>query len=480
VSRRSDWAPTRWAEMFVDGRMKVEKPNVAPPRSGPARRGGVAENAQSARATAGEVFADHTQLALVQPAGSRELQLLRWDGKSSQVVAEVEHAGQVYRPIKLDSSVGLAITFPSHAEKYGSAVELFRGIRDRLLRCHNLEEESAALLTCALGTSWFADCLPVAPCISISSAAVSDAVRLLQHLACYARFSVVLGEPTSSGLQFLPANFPATRLVHQFELQAKTQRMLNLASYRGLAVPGRGRLFSVYGVTIVAGPAHPPLLGSAIRIALGLRTGTQERFGAPEQQEFAAYYQPRLLQYRFDHYDRVAASSFDVPEFSFPLREVARSLGMCIEDPALRSNLVGFLQAQDKQSRLEQALDLNAIAIEAALFFCHDPAEEKEWVLAKECAEIANVILGERGEILEITPKRMGAILNNLGLFTEKVGKAGRGIHLTEGARRRVHRLAREHKVLSVQSGTQYCRHCGEDDEAQPGTQRELREHSER
>jgi len=38
------------------------------------------------------IFADGTQLALVQPAGSRVLQLLHWDGTSSHVVAEVEHA----------------------------------------------------------------------------------------------------------------------------------------------------------------------------------------------------------------------------------------------------------------------------------------------------------------------------------------------------------------------------------------------------
>ena len=62
----------------------------------------------------------------------------------------------------------------------------------------------------------------------------------------------------------------------------------------------------------------------------------------------ADYFQPRLLQYRLDHAQRVRESRFVAPDLRLPTRELARKLGACIQgDAELALQVIPLLRPQD-------------------------------------------------------------------------------------------------------------------------------------
>jgi hypothetical protein len=71
-----------------------------------------------------------------------------------------------------------------------------------------------------------------------------------------------------------------------------------------------------------------------------------------------------------------------------------------------------------------------------------------------------NTIAESRGEILDVTPRHVGWLLKSVGLHTEKLGKAGRGVCLHPATRDHIHRLAIQYEVRSVDQKRQLCSEC--------------------
>ncbi len=57
------------------------------------------------------------------------------------------------------------------------------------------------------------------------------------------------------------------------------------------------------------------------------------------------------------------------------------------------------------------------------------------------------MILKGRKEIIQLEPRAVGDVLRALGLFTRRLGSAGRGLMLFNDARRKIHDLARRYDV---------------------------------
>ncbi len=137
---------------------------------------------------------------------------------------------------------------------------------------------------------------------------------------------------------------------------------------------------------------------------------------------------------------------------------LARILGATLEESTdLQNRISGILQCIDEQTKAEQSLGLGAVVSEALLALCH---ENKPEAYVREISELANGILLGRHEIVELTPKAVGAMLRQkLGLSTERRGPGYR-LLLTQDTRRRIHRLAAAHHVLSMLEPVPDCRLC--------------------
>jgi hypothetical protein len=172
--------------------------------------------------------------------------------------------------------------------------------------------------------------------------------------------------------------------------------------------------------------------------------------------------QAQLLQYRLQNFAKIKASTFDAPRLAYRARHIARTVGACIvDDPEVESRITSLFQDQDADSRVRDSTRISSVVIEAALALCHD--KERSTALVGEMAAISNAIFKGRDETIELEARAVGSILRSIGLFTERIGSAGRGLLLTNDMRRRIHELAWRHNVLSVQHQSEgLCEYCEE------------------
>jgi len=87
--------------------------------------------------------------------------------------------------------------------------------------------------------------------------------------------------------------------------------------------------------------------------------------------------------------------------------------------------------------------------IEALMLRMHE--KDQQSILSGELADVVNVLFKQRGESLTISPESVGRKLSNLELHTEVLGSAGKGLKFTNDVRARVHALAREYRIPTLQ-----------------------------
>ena len=125
--------------------------------------------------------------------------------------------------------------------------------------------------------------------------------------------------------------------------------------------------------------------------------------------------------------------------------------------PELSQSVLEGLLRQSREAAGARFFDPKCMAIEAALFFCHKGDTEHFFV--GELAETVNRLLQGRHEDSELSERKVGQLLRDLGIYGERVTK-GYKIALTDAVRERIHQLAHAYQVLPVQNGVSRCGHC--------------------
>jgi hypothetical protein len=414
--------------------------------------------------TGGEVFPDGNLIELVrsgEDAGG--LALLTWNGAKGTVGARAEHEGRVFVPRRFDPSLLHALPLPTNCGSFDSTANLLAGIKELFDRYGDLPEDSVSLMVSFVLATWMVDWLPVAPTLTLIDPSTSQATQLLRLLSCVCRRALMLVDLTGAGLCSMPMWLRPTLLIDRQELSPSAQRLLRAGNRRGVHILKNGRVFDLYCAKAISSPQHlgDAVTDAAVEIALSPSRRALPVLDEQVQQQIADEFQPQLLAYRLMNHAKVRRSEFDVPLFTSPLRELARSLGGCIVDaPAFQSRIASVLQEQDEEIRSDRTAEPESIVIEAVLFFCHQA--KKDSVRVGDVAKAANAILAGRGETIQLQPRAVGQQLKALGLRTRRLGKSGRGLLLDHKLRRDVHRLARDYEVPSVLDAEDRCPHCVE------------------
>jgi hypothetical protein len=157
--------------------------------------------------------------------------------------------------------------------------------------------------------------------------------------------------------------------------------------------------------------------------------------------------------------DVVAASKFRVSGFRPEVCAIAQVLGASMGcDPELQRGIIELLKERDEQSRVDHASGQNGMVLRAVLWHCHQHNQQQ--VFVREIAATANQIYHEEGESLTISNETVGHVLKNLGLYTRRLGKAGRGLMLDKATQSRAHELSYASDVLPDSAGVPDCGHC--------------------
>jgi len=124
----------------------------------------------------------------------------------------------------------------------------------------------------------------------------------------------------------------------------------------------------------------------------------------------------------------------------------------------LQHGIIELLKERDEQLRVDHASGQNGMVLRAVLWHCHQHNQQQ--VFVREIAATANQLYREEGESLTISNETVGHVLKNLGLYTRRLGKAGRGLMLDKATQSRAHELSYASDVLPDSAGVPDCGHC--------------------
>jgi len=418
-----------------------------------------ADQRSTVRAVA-ELILDGSNAELIRDPATGRLFCLDYQQDGCKVERRVEIQDQVSLA-GINPSILRALTLPSRCGRLGSTAELFEATRESLTS-HGIPEEAALPVTYFTFSTWFPECLPVAPCLSIMGPR-PEADLLLQLLRCIVRHPLALREVTRGGFFSLPLHLPLTLLIMQEHMSRSLSALLCASNHPNANVPWKKGLLHIYCSKAVyrgCDSAEENYENSTLRINLSPSRGRLPLLNAKDMQEITEELQPRLLAYRRRNLARVRQSQFDLPEFTSGIRILARVLGASIVDaPELQAGLDPLLREYHEETRAVHWLDSRCVVIEAALYHCHDGDEKK--IHVGKIASTTNAILKGRGKTAQLEDKEIGGILRALG-FSPKRDKKGFAIRLDDGIRRHIHQLAARFDVAAAEEGVAMCPHCSE------------------
>jgi hypothetical protein len=417
---------------------------------------------REAIATAGEVFPDGKMLELIRPdPGAGELRLLSWDGKNATVGKQFKVNGKIYRPASLNRTSLSALRLPANAAPYGTTRDLFNGLCALFAEYADIPENDVWQVAYLILGSFLTERLLAAPFLSLTALFGAPRTQMIRLLSCLCWRTLKLVDVTPTAICKL-ANLIPTFLFDEPNLSRRAERFLYTTNSGGAVALGNGHISDVVSAKIICSrePLRDALLASqALQITLSPGSRQIPFLEDSVCASIASEFQAKLLQYRLENLGRIRTPDLDVSELSVPLQDVARSIASCVvDDRELQLGVVQFLRGRDLHGYLDSATELGSAVLEGLLFCCHRTESQ---VLCGELADIVNTVWRKRGEGLETTPEKVGWKLRALGLRTEPIDGAGKGVRFTEGVRLRIHSLAKSYGVPSLpHSARENCPHC--------------------
>lgn len=413
--------------------------------------------------TAGEAFGDGTLLELIrEDPGSTELSLLRYQPGKKPVIASVHSLlTGTYVPADLSASLLRYMHLPARSTSYRSTGDLFGQIVALLSTTCGCEPQDAQLAAYFVVATHFVDCLDVAPCLGVA-ADPAEGANFLRGLTSLCRHPLPLADLKSADMRNLPHGLHPTLLMTQPTLSSAAIKALQASQHRGFGVlKGDDVVDTRCAKVFLINDATPEELLCLCSTQIYLRSTQRPTTVLDDSliRERADLLQPQLLRYRLENHAAVQQSSFDVPEFAGATRLAARSFGACIvNDSELQAAVVALLKVQDESARGARWMKLDSLVVEALLVLCH---ENKEMVRVGEVATWVNGILEGRGESIKIGARKVGSVLRQLNLFSERDNRGYRFL-LVKDACRAIHRLGRDLEVPTLKEGVVGCAFCAE------------------
>ncbi len=411
--------------------------------------------------TLSEAFHDGCFIEPVHdPADWNTLNLMLFDGESAEIAPRLEHRGRVYAAREVDRSVVRELCLPTELRPREPVRQLLADIVELIQRFSGLPDHHARLLARFPLATWVLKALRVAPYLLFVGPDSRELTQLLALLRCLCRHALELTELSAGGLCSLPMDADLTLLVDQPELSAPAQRILNASQKREPKLPHRGKLWRPFCAKAIhcAGYFQPWAIG-AIKIPVIPVSRALPVLDEQELNRIAQGFQPRLLSYRFAVYAKVQAANPDNGICDFATRETVNSLAACTpEDADLQAEIVELAAGQAEEVLAARWTDPSIVLIESLLLSCHTPGEAGPYV--GQVSDVMMTISSSRGEERVFKPNQVSRMIRQLGLKLEPRDSQGVKLRLTEAVRRRIHELARNFAVPSIENPVAGCADC--------------------
>jgi hypothetical protein len=417
-----------------------------------------------------EVFADGYFIEPVRdPVDQDRLALMLFNGTSTEIAPRVEHRGRVYVPRDVGPSVVRELYLPTEIHPNVSVPQLFADLVQLFQRFTGLPDNLARLVARIPLSTWVMDAQPAALSVIVVGPDSRELTQFLNLLKRLCRHALLLTEVSAGGLRSLPMEMDLTLVIDQPELSEPAQRILNASRTRDKKVPHRGNLWRPFCSKVIHLADYFIASIDAVRIPV-LPTGrTLPVLDDGELIRIANDFQPRLLSYRFANCSKVHASQIDSSIGDYAMRESINGLAACTpESPDLQAEIVGIAAQEAAEVRQARWTEPPVVLIESLLMACHSPIESAPY--CGKIADIMSTISSARGVERIFKPNQVGTLIRRLGFKPEPRDSDGVRLRLTDDVRRKVHQLARDFAVPSIENPIPGCPHCAdlEKDVVQP------------
>lgn len=371
----------------------------------------------------------------------------------ASLVSSIEHAGTVYVPPDPTEALHSQIMLPDGIRPCREPAALVADIVDTLAEFIEADRELLVLLASIVLCSWFPDCFEAAPYVWIVGPLGSAKTKLLRLLSCMCRRALLVGDVRAGSLYSLTDSYNPTLLIDELDLDDSSRsadiiRLLRSGTVAGVPAVRNGKLFSTYGLKIVASrevPRDAALISRCVIVSM-LPTANETRpLDDVAMRHIAQQFQPELLMYRFANYSRVKSfrlTSSAPADLTPRMKQVARALVAPIQGHAESELIVlSALREGDRAAKIERALEPEWLGAEILFSLIHEPPIHS--ILVGGIAASINEKLETRGEDFRISARKIGSVLKSLGLRTEALGSLGRGLLFTPAMSRQIHAVAR-------------------------------------
>jgi hypothetical protein len=413
------------------------------------------------RPTHFQAFPDGTLIETVRdPARPEKFRLLICRGQTTIVADQFEYEGELYLPGMINPGLAKNLRLPSGIGLYRQPRDLLAEMFATLHPYVDLPDEDLHITCVFVLTSWFPDCLPIAPYLWLVGPLGSGKTTLLKLLQAFCRRAFLIGDLTPASLYQLTSLLSPTLIIDENDLgdsqmSRQTQRILRIGNSPGIPVIRNGRAFDPYCVKVLASRQPPPdaALGSR-SIIIGMLPSRRPLMGLDEvtRDRIAEKFQRELLMFRLQNLHSLHTSldfSSRTKSLTPRIEDIAHALARpLLGDVELETELIGMLEQQDRDARIQRTLEPEWLVLEALFSLCH-PRPRHDGLIPKATgilvggvADEVNQAMADRGEDVRLSAKKTGLILRALGFRTKSLGKLGRGLELTTVVREHVHRLS--------------------------------------
>ena len=389
--------------------------------------------------TSGEIFRDGSILELVKPSSDPQLSLLFWRKRQQTIARHIRHRGRVYEATAANEMLLQAIRFPTGTAPYGTAHQLFCGVRDVFARFIGLDHPQASLLTAWTWSTWFPEFASSPPTLVISGPDANHAITLLRLLNCLCRRPLVLADINRSGL-YAAMQLHPTLLVNNPAQFPKIWQLLASANHHGVYVLGtQGKVHSVVGSRAFFIGMQEIGSEGALHLALPPAGAEIPMLSERQQAEIARRFQGQWLMFRIQNLQQVGQSPSRANQSNYPNSESTLQLAKFIEqDPDIARSIASILQRQHEDANAQRGRDVSGAIVEVLWALVHQKTE----VAVGRIAILTNALLRSRGETLEYNAEEVGWRLKNLGFYRHKNG-SGKVLQPSRETILLVHQLAR-------------------------------------
>ena len=353
-----------------------------------------------------------------------------------------------------------SLRLPNGFIKSNSGRDIFNDVQDLIRNQAMLSERQSRLVAYWAMATWFTDFLPFVPTLFVSGPAFS-ADPLLRVLECVCRRAILLAGISPPTLRAITCNqVMPTLLIRTTQLNKTMAALLDASNQPGYFISSGKDVWQFYGAKCIYTEevASQRIVGTrSIHVRANRKGSEVGRF--PLEDKAVQDLQNQLLYYRLVAHDRIASSKFRVTGFLPELCATAQVLGAPLEgDVELQKGIIELLNEFDEQLRVDRSCELNALVLKAVLSHCHQ--NDQQQVFVRQIAVTVKELYREEGESPRISNETVGHVLKNLGLYTRRLGNAGRGLILDKATQSRAHELSHANEVLPDGAEVPACGHC--------------------